>query len=303
MLDNTTAGVYCSPYNQTKYGQKDGTCYSHKDLQIIAKEYNKLSKDRKIDIKQPKPQLLSSLEQAFQDVCKNEFCWSNSKVISNVSTKRKLQESFRPLKPPQWYDNNLTWLNTYDILFVMKQYEKLYKDFKFFGVFPINFEERDGYDNCIGEFMCTFHLNDLLKQRKKRFAMVLNHDRHDEDGSHWVAVYCDLDFKRKNFGIYYYDSVANPPPPEADNFMKKIQSQLAETKIPKKYHETFEVKVNKIQKQFKDYDCGMFSIISLTQLLKDVPFDYVCEHMKTDDEINQLRNIIYHPSKKDQIYR
>jgi Ulp1 family protease len=59
----------------------------------------------------------------------------------------------------------------------------------------------------------------------------------------------------------------------------------------------FKVQNNKIQKQFSNSECGIFCIIFLTQMLKQVPFDFICENMRTDAEINKLRDVIYHPSK------
>ena len=54
---------------------------------------------------------------------------------------------------------------------------------------------------------------------------------------------------------------------------------------------------NKIQKKFDNYDCGVFSEVFLTQILKDIPFDVICQKMKTDREINALRDVLYTPSK------
>jgi hypothetical protein len=71
--------------------------------------------------------------------------------------------------------------------------------------------------------------------------------------------------------------------------MKLVQSQVNDPK--------FKVQSNKIQKQFANTECGMFSIIFATQMLKLVPFDFICKHMRTDAEINKIRDVIYTPSK------
>lgn len=289
MSDN----LHCSPYNQQKYGIKDGTCYSLQDLQTIATEYNKLNPKNKIDTDLSKKELHSALESAFRKVCSNEFCWADNKLIGSSSIKPKVKDMFRPKKPLEWYENKRTWLNTYDILFVMEQYERLYKDFLFLGVFPMDFAKNDYSGQCIGDMLCSFDINkDIIGQNKKRFAFVLNLDYHDEPGSHWVSVYCNLDYRKKNFGIYYYDSVANEPTSEVEAFMHKVQEQVTKYMLPR-VSKRFQVKYNKIQKQFKDTECGMFSIIFLTQCLKHITFDFICKHMRTDDEINKLRDVVY----------
>ena len=280
--------LYCSPYNQIKYGEKDGTCYSYNDLIAIATEYNKLSK-KKINIHQPKLQLHNDLEKAFQKICSDELCWINNDIIKNPQLKSKVKDSFRPLKPKEWYDDRKTWLNTYDIQFVLEQYEQLYTDFKLLGVYPIDFAYNDEYGRCIGDDLCNFNIKTSLPKGKKQFGMVLNLDYHNEPGSHWVSVFCNINPKKENFGIYYYDSVANPPPKEVVEFMKLVQSHVNDSK--------FEVQSNKIQKQFANSECGMFSIIFATQMLKLVPFDFICKHMRTDSEINKIRDVIYTPSK------
>ncbi len=288
---------YCSPFSEKNFGITQGTCYSLQDLQIIANEYNKLSTHHKIDINKPKHELHQELEEAFSNVCKTEFCWVDNKYISNSSLKHRMKSRFRPKKPLEWYDNKRTWLNTYDILFVMEQYQELYTNFSFIGVYPMDFASHDENGYCVGDSLCTLDIkSNLLNHGKTQFAFVMNLDYHNEPGSHWVSMYCNLDPLKKNFGIYYYDSVANDPTPEAYDFMNNIKAQVKKYMKPN-IAKKFKVRYNKIQKQFKDTECGMFSIIFITQCLKYVPFNYICKHMRTDDDINKLRDVIYTPAK------
>lgn len=287
------SNLHCSPYSQ-KFYAKSGSCYSTKELHFIANEYNKLAKteEDKINVKnKTKKQVHNEISKKFKHLCKKELCWANQ--IKNEKFKEKVENSFRPLKPKEWYADKQTWLNTYDILYVMEQYHKLYTNFQFMGVYPIDFASNYSNGECIGEKLCNFNIKKTLPSNKTQFAIVLNLDYHNQPGSHWVSIYCNLDPKKNNFGIYYYDSVANEPPKEALEFMYLVKSQI---KKP-----NFELKYNKIQKQFDNYDCGMFSIIFLTQCLKYISFDYICKNMKTDKEINELRDVIYHPSQKSNV--
>jgi len=293
-MDNQNI-LHCSPYSQKMYA-KSGTCYSTKELHFIVKEYNKLTKSEedKISItNKTKKNLHRELSNKFKHLCKKELCWANQ--IKNEKFKNKIEDSFRPLKPKEWYTNKQTWLNTYDILYVMEQYHKLYKNFKFMGVYPIDFASYYNNGDCIGDNLCNFNIKNL-PSKITQFGIILNLDYHNQPGSHWVAIYCNLNQKNNNFGIYYYDSVANEPPKEAIEFMNLVKSQ-----VNLKKNINFELKYNKIQKQFDNYDCGMFSIIFLTQCLKYIPFDFICKNMKTDKEINDLRNVIYHPSQKSNV--
>jgi hypothetical protein len=276
-----------------------------KELREVAKDYNEFVEKKgmpsikKVKISGDKNDLVKQMKQQLAPQCsgntKGDHCWVQQDFVAPELRNQILDKAFRPLKPNSWYKNRQTWLNTFDILNVMKQYEDKYKDFLFLGVFPIDFQGVDKYGQCVSD-MCGFHLSKMLKKNKKRFGMVLNLDRHDQSGSHWVALYCNLSSRRKNFGIYFYDSVSNPPPKEVGAFMKGVEKQAYEV-FNKNVADRFAMRYNKIQKQFDNYDCGVFSEVFLTQILKDIPFDVICQKMKTDREINALRDVLYTPSK------
>jgi hypothetical protein len=305
-----TRQLFCSP-ERFEMGQKDNTCMSVQELKDIAKDYNneidnksqtkqslkEKSSKQKVKIVNDKKTLVKELQEKLGSSCGSaDHCWVQQDFVTEETKQKILDKAFRPLKPKSWYVNRQTWLNTYDILKVMKQYEDKYNDFVFLGVFPIDFADNDEYGNCVAPTMCKFSIKKVLDKGKKRFGMVLNLDRHDESGSHWVALYCNLQPRNKNFGIYYYDSVAYPPTKEVATFMKQIE-QDSYNVFTKKVADRFAMRYNKIQKQFSNYDCGVFSEVFLTQILKNIKFDDICRRMHTDDDINKLRDVLYTPSK------
>lgn len=292
MLENiysNASELHCAPHTY-KYAEKNSSCFTHSELRLIASEFNKKKHPSIPKIKaKTKKELTEKLIEAYKHICdKHQFCWIRQTLTEPEKIKR-LESAFRPKKPESWDRDHNTWLNTYDILNVMQQYDKLYKDFSFLGVYPIDFAEKNSSGYCIGELMCDFDIHkNMLEQKKKRFGIVFNTDKSTGPGQHWISLYCDLNPKRNNYGIYYYDSVANPTPPQVVRFMKKIAEQVNDPK--------FEVKHNKIQRQFSNYDCGVFSCVILTQCLKDIPFDHICKRMHTDKEINRLRDVLYRPN-------
>lgn len=282
---NINSNNYCSPSKK----ENKNSCLDKKELELIAKDYNKYNNNNIINPKQPKEKLYKNIKKELEQICKEgELCWIEQNFIK-TEHKEILQESFKPEKPSEWYSNKNTWLNTYDIIEVLEQYEEPYKEFKFLGVFPIDFQNRYSNGQCIGDDLCTFHIKEL---NKTKFAMVLNLDKHDEPGSHWVSLFCCLDPKDKQYGIYYYDSTAYPPTQEVQQFMKLINIQTI-TKYP---NIKFNVRFNKIQKQFKNSECGMFSILFIIKMLKNISFDLVCKNMENDDNVNNYRNILYRPN-------
>ena len=251
--------MYCSPSRFENYS-KHGSCYTAENVNIIRSEINTKEQKEKI----PSKNAHAKIKEYFTEKCgndiKNEYCWLDQ---LSFETRRKLDAAFRPKKPLSWNTSPRTWLNTDDINEVMIQYEKLHKDFKFLGVHPIDFAKYDG-DHCISRNnLCAFHISAFTQ---KRFALVLNLDKHDEPGSHWVALYFNVDPTKNNFGIYYYDSTSYPPEDDVKEFMAKVQKQV-KTRFPN-LKKRFVNKHNTIQRQFKNTECGMFCIVFLTQCVK-----------------------------------
>jgi hypothetical protein len=268
------------------------------ELKMIASDYNKTVDNSlsKIKLHNTKAKLYNEIRSTLAKECKEESCWIEQDFIKS-DHKRKLQTSFRPVKPHEWYKNKRTWLNTFDILHVMKQYEKLYKDFSFLGVYPIDFRNKNSSGYCIGDSLCEFNIQQFLSKNKKQFAIVLNLDKHTQPGSHWVALYCNLNPKKNNFGIYYYDSVASRPGKEVKEFVNNITSQVLQY-FPKEQANKFVAKFNITQKQYKNSECGVFSMVFITQALKNIDFDTICKYMKKDDHMNDIRDVLYRPNYK-----
>lgn len=282
------AELHCSP-RAHKYAEKDRTCFTHGELKLLAREFNKRSPDAPKITGKTKKEIAAKLLKEYAKICdKHQFCWIK-KTLTDPQKISMLEKAFRPQRPLSWEKNRGTWLNTYDILYVMNQYEELYKDFAFLGVYPIDFASRDSFDRCVGDVLCDFDLkSDILGKKKKRFGIVFNTDDSKSPGMHWISLYCNLDKRHKNFGVYFYDSVANPAPREVKAFMKKIVAQVNDP--------AFESKENKAQRQFGNNQCGIFSVVFLTQCLKNVKFEELCKRMRRDKDMERFRDVLYRPN-------
>ena len=284
--------LHCAPIAFQKNGDIN-TCFNHSELKLLANEFNKHSKkssnnNKKIKVSQTKDGLVENLKTAYREICnENQFCWIEQH-LSNSSKKEQLLQKFRPIKPLSWYKNKNTWLNTYDIQYVLEQYQVLHKNFKFLGVQPIDFESKNSSNNCIGDDFCDFTVAKLKSLKKTQFAAVFNTDPSYKSGQHWISMYCNVNPKKPNYGIYFYDSVANDAPKEIRKFAQRIVKEMNDPKF--KYHE------NRIQRQRSSYDCGVFSIVFITQCLKYIEFNEICERMHYDNYINSLRDVLYRPN-------
>lgn len=158
----------------------------------------------------------------------------------------------------------------------MFQYERKFPDFKFLGVFPVDFELRYGSGACMYEEICSLNLHN-----HKHVGFIINLDRHDEPGSHWTAIFI------KDKVLYYYDSTASSTPEDVKAFAKKHGLKLVE---------------NKIKHQYGGSECGMFSMYYLVKWLNRLETnpqttfeDIVQDKNITDANMLALRKIFFRP--------
>ena len=281
---------YCSP--QRNINRTDNLCLSHAELRSIAAQYNHDHPDQKIPISsfKNKSELVSHLNSKFSDKCPQDgdYCWIEK--TKNTDLYNKLSRNFRPKKPKSWLKNNREWLSNYDILHVMKQYEEAFSDFKFLGVFPIDFAEKDV---CSFNNICGFNLQQLKDKNKTRFGLVLNLDKNNEPGSHWVSIFCNLDPNSPQYGICFFDSGGSQPLPMIKKFIKTICDEVNDPKFVAKYNNT--------RKQFQNTECGVFSIIFIAACLKHPKKSYrniraLIKSDRNDNHIHQFRNVLWRPA-------
>ena len=74
-----------------------------------------------------------------------EHCLLDKAPIDNNHKKQLRKQYLRPRRPSKWEDDPDLWLNNFDIINCLKQYEKSYSWFRFLGVFPIDFSAPDPY--------------------------------------------------------------------------------------------------------------------------------------------------------------
>ena len=273
----------CSP--KVDINSSVPTCYSKSELVKIAKNYNN-KHSNKIKLNSSKLELWKELKQKNFKHCKNnEFCWLKQNYMK---INEGLDKNFRPQKPKEWDNEPNKWLNTYDILDVMKQYEEKHKNFKMLGVFPIDFRTKiEG--SCVSPIMCNINLKNLVNSKKTKIGFVFNLDKHYQSGSHWTSMFINLNKSSKNFGAYYYDSVGNKPPSEIYDFIKILKKQSK-----KYFSKELQFKYNKIQHQTGGSECGMFSLYYLDRCLQNISFDSFINKKNLNDKfVFKLREKYY----------
>jgi len=291
----------CAPNNT----YNDGSCFTFESLQEISINYNKKNKDQ-IDIHLDKSGLVKVLQKKLQNVCTEQTCWLRLDIVKALSDS-VTENTFRPEGPIKKNE----WLNTTNINEVLLQYQNTHKDFYFLGAVPLDF------DNIPILGIKDLDLDDLITQGKTKIGLVINHDEHWKNGSHWVGLFIDL--KKNN--IYYFDSIGNPPLLLIKKFITRIvkflyfkkfnkklpinniinclkkYSKDSKDKDNRKYYknliDSFDIKFNHIQHQFGNSECGIYSINFIIDLIEGRTFDDIINNIQTDNNINLTRKIFF----------
>ena len=289
--------MYCAPH-RTDMQRTTGSCLTLRELKAVGQAYNSQHSASPIPKKlfANKKLLWGALSDHFKSLCRSdgkEECWVQHLPDSTAEIRALKKANFRPVKPNRWYSNQNEWLNTYDILLVMQQYDKQYKDFRFVGVFPRDFAKKYDGVNCISKEMCGLVQQHPLPSTRqhKNLGFVFNHDMHNQPGSHWVALFCSFDKTSKKYGAFYYDSVARDPKAEVMQFMAELKRMSGDPE--------FKLEFNSHRRQYRNTECGIFAmhfLISCLEADKSKSYNDIVKGFGTDDEISALRDILYTPN-------
>jgi len=247
----------CSPYGEdNKINNK--SCLNKDIILKLKKSYNKNNKENKIKSRSLR-KIWESLKER-KPSCQDEICWLND--IDNKRTKESIKTLlYAPDQPSEWKKNPDEWLSNYDILDVLEQYEYKYKNFKFIGPTPINFNSPDIEDKkgCVWNELCKFNLKYYIKNKINKIGVIFNLAKQGEAGTHWVSLFIDI----KNKFILYFDSNGEACPPEIYNLIMNIEKQ------GKKEGIEFKIIYNTYEHQKTNTECGMYSLYFIITILTE----------------------------------
>lgn len=277
---NKPSDKRCAPSKEFK----DGSCIELDVLIELVNAYNEeagISNKKKIKMvpisdtlnpRKYKRYLIAKMKNRMSDVCDDQSCWFRQKFVKRMKNEAQYQLKHNTIRPsgPQ---GKFTWLSTTNIDDVIKQYEHKYDDFIFLGAVPNDFDSLPlGIKN--------LDFGKLKKEGKTKIGIVFNLDPHDKGGSHWVSSYSDLD---QGF-VYYFDSYGIRPDSRIRKYMKRVGKFIKDStgKMPV-------VEYNHNRHQYKNSECGVYSISFILRMLQGKSFDELCGNKVKDDEINKCR--------------
>lgn len=192
----------------------------------------------------------------------------------------------KPKAPESWMVNPNEWLSSIDIENVEKQYMKLFNKYKFLGCIPIDFDLKSKAGKCLVNVLCSLKIKDLISQGFYQYGIVFNTDKHDGPGQHWFALYCDIRPELEYGRITYFDSYASKPESEIKILMSRWKSEIDSLNLFKK---PLELSRNVTKHQFKDSECGMYSLYFHYCCLLEIPMD----ERIPDEVINKFRQLLF----------
>jgi hypothetical protein len=287
---NNKSDLKCAPGVSFKHG----SCISLQLLLEMVNAYNKYNDADKIIVntnletlnpKKLKKYILTEFTKRMSDKykCQTQKCWSEQEFIDlmkSTALEELQKHTFRPNGP----EGKFEWLNTININEIMIQNENTHPGFNFLGTVPIDFDkfERYGFIN--------LNFEELLQNNKTKIGAVFNLDKHNEPGSHWVALYADL-IKRE---VYFFDSYGILPDKRIRAFMRRIVKFFLSKSIDADYKADY----NKIRHQYKNSECGVYSINFIKRMLRGDEFQDICNSKTNDDTVNKCRRIYFNNVNK-----
>ena len=166
----------------------------------------------------------------------------------------------------------------------MSQYEKKYKNFAFIGPSPIDFDDKKLFGTCVWERLCKFDLSKYIN-KKSKIGIIFNMDPHYKDGSHWIALFVDIE---KHF-IFYFDSNGDKIPKRIKVLADRIIEQGHKLNI------NFKLMTNEGKEhQLKDGQCGIYALYFIIELLKGTKKPEYFKNHRIPDEVMKNYRIKYY---------
>jgi len=268
----TLKRMNCSPAVKGKTVSRD-SCLTPEILRKV-KDYYNMSHPNTPITKDAPSKIWISLKQRLK-TCDKEDCWLD--LITDDEVRNTIDSYiFAPDQPSSWKNKPNKWLSTNDIHKILLQYQVSHPNFRVIRPTPLDFDAKIGEEKqkkCVTEELCNFDLNNEINNGKTKFGLVFNLDKHDQPGSHWVALYIDADSQI----TYYMDSVGDSAPIEIQNLIGRVKEQASLIGIDITEHETH------VSHQRGNTECGMYCLYFIITMLTGETEDTTLNTM--DDRI------------------
>ena len=289
---NNFKDLQCKPRNITskKLRRKRNTkknndsCLDTKTIKMLKNIWNLRHPDVQITTNNKK-RIMDKLKSYMNKKCENEICIVKSLLNDENKINKIKNEFYVPQAPSSWHKNINEWLSSLDIESVMKQYEDIYDEFIFLGPSPIDFETKRTNSICVWPEICNINIEDLKQSGKTKIGFIFNTDPHYKSGSHWIAMYLDIEKKI----LFFFDSNGDTIPNELNELKIKLIEQCKKINIKIKFMSN-----EGTRHQNSNTECGMYCLYFIISLLTGKHnFKYFKTRKIKDKEVEKLRKVYF----------
>jgi hypothetical protein len=236
---------------------------------VLSQETDKINSENKEYINCLNKNDIDYLLQFGEIPSINEIDWDI--YIDSLPVSHKKKKYFKLLVKPYLKPSPI-WLNTDDINRILEPYEYIKSSFSYMGCFPCNIFK---FINFNKEFKKKKY------RHKKQFAFVLNTDKNNQSGSHWISIMIDCNKKI----IQYFDSTGDKP-----NKCLKILLHILKN-IPLFFK--FKVLINTKIHQKEDSECGIYAIYFIISCFYNKSFQQIVNNIKNDSFMKKYRYYLF----------
>ncbi len=266
----------CSPKPQKN---KSYSCFSDGGLNTLKDAWNAKHRDSPITATDPHA-IWKQLHANMPD-CNDETCW-----VKKLGLADKLMDQFAPKAPEQWKKNPTEWLSSDEIISVMRQFERAFKNFRFIGPSPINYDTKRKNGVCVWPDLCEFSVADCIADGIDKVGVVFNTDPDTKGGEHWCLLFINID---KRF-IVCVDSTGAPCGKITRRFVDTVIAQGRDLSPPIE----FRFEQNLTRHQTGGTECGVYTLFFCIQLLRDkIDVEGLQSHRVSDAEVEKYRKIYF----------
>lgn len=223
----------------------------------------------------------------------DEHCLLDKANLPSAKKETLRTTYLRPKYPSTWEKDPDNWLDNYNIMNVMKQYQEATPWFRFVGVYPIDFSVQNPYHTdkpvCLHPELCDLNLEVEYKKGVRALGFIFNLDPHYKGGSHWVGLYCDIHDlyakpgSKKHTWCAYFDSYGYDTPAYIKQYMQFLYSQDKRMKLM----------YNARRFQYSNSECGVYSMYFIICMLNNIRFKDFCKDSVPDKSMLKLRHLFF----------
>jgi hypothetical protein len=192
----------------------------------------------------------------------------------------------KPSGPTSWKVNPEEWITSDEIDDLEKQFERVFKEYKHVGTFPIDFDKHARTGECLVSMLCSMDIRSLYNKGYKQLGIIFNTDVSTGPGQHWIAAFCDIRPELEFPRMTYFDSYAHKPEKQIQVLMRRWKKQWDATGVHSK---PMKLSYNGTRHQYEDSECGMYSVYFHYCCLMGIPM----EKRIPDEVVRGLRGILF----------